>query len=296
MFQKELLPSNSGALSIAFTVTDKAVNFGGCAGNIVYNGKLLKKNFILLGITGKDFQEYEAWLQKHNIDVARVIHVRNAYTAQATVVTDKKGQQLTFFHEGAAAHSQKYARVIRKNILREAGNLLFVHIAANNRDFMLASALACKKANVPYFFDPGQAMNGFQKGELLDLIKGSCGVFLNEYEQHLLQKFTNTSFIDLQDLCKLFIITMGEKGSKIFFQKKEIFVPAVVSQNQLDPTGCGDAYRAGFLSFIEAHFPHLTPKILKKAGSLGAKLATACLECIGTQNHRAPLCKIFNVA
>lgn len=285
VFQDELILESAGALSVAFNVTEKTVHFGGCAGNICFNGKLLQEGFALLGIAGHDFGDYKKWLEKHGVDTSHVIGEMSEFTAQATVVTDKKGQQITFFHEGAAGKSASHRHQIRKTVSDLAPNLKLAIISPNNRDFILSSVEACRENKIPYFFDPGQAMPIFSENELLQMVNSSAGLFLNEYELSLLMKQLNMPLQEILRMCPLLIITLGEKGSKIYFSEKEISIPAMKPKQIKDPTGCGDAYRAGFLKGIQDHFPKLTLEILEEAAKLGTKLATACLEVVGTQNH-----------
>lgn len=273
-----------GALS--FPVSNKQIFFGGCAGNIVYNGKLLKENFVLLGIAGKDFGAYEKWLKKNKIDASRVIRENRDFTSEANVVTDSKGQQMTIFYPGAAAWSKKYIRRIHAAIHKLSKELIFAHIAPNDRHFMLACIDACQKKRVPYFFDPGQAMSLFSAGELKYIIKNAFGIWLNEYELGLLGKTLKLPSQKIAKLCTVMIVTLGEKGSDIYFQNHIIHIPSRKPRMIKDPTGCGDAYRAAFLAKIQHEFPKLTPEILKRAGKLGTKSALACLKSLGTQNHK----------
>lgn len=285
VFQDELILDGKGALSVAFNISEKSVHFGGCAGNICYNGKLLHEDFILLGIAGHDFTEYKKWLEKNGVDTSYVIGEMNEFTAQATVVTDKKGQQITFFHEGAANRSASHRHQIHKTIRDLAENLAFAIISPNNRDFILSSIEACREYKLPYFFDPGQAMPVFSQNELLQMVNSAAGMFLNEYELALLEKQLHMSHKEILGMCPLLIVTLGERGSKIFFGEEEIQIAPLKPKVIKDPTGCGDAYRAGFLKGIQNDFPKLTVEILEEAGKLGTKLATACLETVGTQNH-----------
>lgn len=286
VFQDSLLTKSKGNLSIAFGVTSKAVNYGGCAGNIVFNARLLKQDFALLGIAGRDFAEYEKWLGEHGIDTKYVIREKNEYTSQATVVTDLKGQQITFFHAGAAAKSGIHAARIKRTIHRLKKDLTLAIVSPNDKAFMLASIGACREIKLPYFFDPGQAMPAFKKEELLGILKHAHGVFLNEYEFSMMQKQTGLNKKDLLKTCELFIVTLGEKGSVIYFKDKEISIKPVKAKEVKDPTGCGDAYRAGFLSGIEKSLSRLSPAILRNAARLGTCLALACLGAVGTQNHK----------
>lgn len=287
VFQNEFIANAKGALSVAFNVTDKAVNFGGCAGNIVYNAKLLGKDFIMLGIAGCDFGVYEEWLKKNKIDTAGVIVENSEYTSQATVVTDQKGQQITFFHEGAASKSGKHVKHIKAYIRGMANKTKFALVSPNNKAFMIASMEGCCECRIPFFFDPGQAMPLFKKEELLWALKASQGVFLNEYELELLKKRLGMkSNEELFGLCELVVVTLGEKGAVIYSCGKPIFVPTKRQKDVKDPTGCGDAFRAGFLIGIKDNLKP-TPNVLKQAGDFGTKLALKCLKAVGTQNHKS---------
>jgi adenosine kinase len=286
VFQDSLLADTKGNLSVAFGVSDKAIHYGGCAGNIVFNAKLLKKDFLLLGIAGRDFGEYKTWLERHGINTKNVINEKNEYTSQATVVTDNKGQQITFFHPGASAKSKLHVSQIKKTIKSHKKELTLAIVSPNDKAFMLASMTGCKEAGVPYFFDPGQAMPAFNKKELTEAIKHAVGVFLNEYEFSMIQKLTGLNKKDLLKMCQLFIATLGDKGSVIYFKGKKILIKPVKAKVVKDPTGCGDAYRAGFLIGIEKHLNKMSPAILENAGKLGTKLALACLGAVGTQSHK----------
>ncbi|MEK7172036.1 MAG: carbohydrate kinase family protein [Patescibacteria group bacterium] len=284
-FQDELIDHNAGSLSVSFYITDKSVFFGGCAGNIAYNGKLLKENFILLGIAGRDFGGYEKWLNNHKIDTSNVIIEKNDYTSSANVATDKKGQQITFFHGGAAQKSNLHKKEIKAAITRNAKKIKLAIISPNDRNFILASIEGCAENKIPFIFDPGQAMPLFKAAELIEIIKKSSGLMLNEYELALLKKHTKFSQTEIFRLARLTIVTLGEKGSEINFKGKTIKIPTRKPKKIVDPTGCGDAFRAGFLATIKDSFPNLTPEILQKAGQRGTNLALACLQSIGTQNH-----------
>ncbi len=286
VFQNALVAGAKGALSVAFNVTDKAVNFGGCAGNIVYNAKLLGEDFILLGIAGRDFAAYEEWLKKNKIDTSGIFFEKDEYTSQATVVTDKKGQQITFFHEGAASKSGKNAKHIKARIRGIANKIKFALVSPNNKAFMIASMEGCCECGIPFFFDPGQAMPLFSKEELLWALKASSGVFLNEYELEMLKKQSALkSNRNLFDLCELVVVTLGGKGAFVYSCGKPIFIPTKRQRNIKDPTGCGDAFRAGFLIGIKNNYTKPAPNVLKQAGDLGTKLALRCLGVVGTQNH-----------
>ncbi|MBI4994360.1 carbohydrate kinase family protein [Candidatus Peregrinibacteria bacterium] len=286
VFQDELIDHNAGSLSVSFYITEKSVFFGGCSGNIVFNGKLLKEDFILFGIAGRDFGGYEKWLNNHGIDTSNVIIDANDYTSSANVVTDKKEQQITFFHGGAASKSGLHKKEIKKRIALAAKKTKLAIISPNDRNFILASIEGCMENRIPFIFDPGQAIPLFKSSELIKILKNASGLMLNEYELALFKKQTGMAHSEILRLAKLLVITLAEKGSKIHFQGKEIIIPAIKPKKVVDPTGCGDAFRAGFLATIKDSFPRLTPNTLKKAGQRGTRLALACLQSIGTQNHQ----------
>lgn len=272
-------------LSIAFNVKDRSVHFGGCSGNIAYNARLLEENFRVLGIVGHNFGEYDAWLQKNRIATDLVIRVSNDFTSQATVLTDQKGQQITFFHEGAASRSKEHREELLKHLEQHAEEIAFVHIAPNNHEFMETTLQGCRQFHIPFFFDPGQALPTFSKEELLSILPEAAGVFANEYEHNMLAKKLDIEAQALSSHVRLLITTLGEKGSRITYQGQTMEIPPGKPSVARDPTGCGDAYRAGFLSIIAKTFPNFTAETLEKAGQEGTRLATACLESVGTQNH-----------
>ncbi len=286
VFQNEILTGNVGNLSVAFVVTGKDIFFGGCAGNIVFNAKLLKEDFLLLGIAGKDFTPYEKWLKKHKINVSHVTREKAHFTSSATIVTDQRSQQITFFHPGAATYSNRHIGEIKKTIKKSAKNLKLALISPNDKNFMMASIEACRQNKIPFIFDPGQAMPLYKPHELKNILEHSFGMTLNEYELNLFKKLTGMSLKEILNICELLIVTLGEKGSEIYFRGMRIPIKAVKPKKIIDPTGCGDAFRAGFLSGIKNSFPKLTPSIVEKAGILGSCIASKCLETKGTQNHK----------
>lgn len=286
VFQDELIDHNAGSLSVSFYITEKSVFFGGCSGNIVFNAKLLKEDFILLGIAGRDFGGYEKWLNNHKINTSNVIIEKNDYTSSANVVTDKKGQQITFFHGGAAQKSNLHKKQIKEAVVFNAKRTKLAIISPNDKNFISASIEGCLQNRIPFIFDPGQAMPLFSASELINILKKSVGLMLNEYELALFKKLTGLSQTEIFNLARLTVITLGEKGAEIHFKGKTIKIPTKKPKKIIDPTGCGDAFRAGFLIGIKDSFPKLTPAILQKAGYLGTRLALACLSSVGTQNHR----------
>lgn len=270
---------------MAFNVADKAVHFGGCAGNIAYNAKLLKEEVVMLGIAGNDFGKYEERMKKHGIDTSHVIVEADEFTAEASVMTDRKGQQLTIFHGGASKKSWQHREEIMRMISSQAPRIAFAIVSPNHRDFVTATIDACAENKLPYFFDPGQAMPQFSRVELFGIIQHAAGLFLNEYELDLLAKLQKTSTDEIVESCPLVVVTLGEKGAMVVYEGKKMMIPTEKHSNPVDPTGCGDAFRAGFLTSIKPHFQKLTPEVLERASNVGTQLALACLGVTGTQNH-----------
>lgn len=285
IFQDEFPADKSANLNVALMVQSKVMHFGGCAGNIAYNGKLLGENFLVLGIAGKDFDEYEKWLKRRKIDSSNIIRVADGFTSNAMMVNDKKGQQLIVFHEGVAAQSAEHVKEIRKTIQTHAKTLKLALVSPNNKVFMMATMDACVEFGIPFIFDPGQAMAMFTKEDLNNILDSAEGLILNDHEFEKIKNMSCLSRVEILGKCRLVVVTMGEKGSVIYFDGNEIAIDIVKPREIREPTGCGDAYRAGFLATIADKFPTLDTDILKQAGNRGARLATACLENVGTQNH-----------
>lgn len=284
VFQDKLILSEKRNLSLAFNVAEKTIHFGGCAGNIVYNGRLLGEDFLLLGIAGgRDFADYQNWLKKNKIDCSHVILEPEEFTSQAAVVNDNCGQQLTFFHEGAASKAKNHRNRIIEEIQNSGAKIAIV--SPNSKDFVESSIEGCVKADISFIFDPGQIIPLFSADELRQILSKAKGMILNEYELEFIQKQSGMPFDEIKKLCGLIVETLGEKGSRIYFGSEVIDIPTRKIESSADPTGCGDAYRAGFLSGVKDNFPNLNRETLTKAAEKGTQLALACLGKIGTQNH-----------
>lgn len=283
IFQEKLIPSAIDVLSISLTVTDRKMCFGGCAGNISFH---LKKNNaapVLTGIAGKDFEAYEKWLEKHKIDTSCLIRNENKYTSSAWIATDLKGHQITIFDNGAAEDfSETQKKEFENNLKYLKKNIVFAIISPANQDLIRYAVWYCKQNKIPYFFDPSQIIHEFPSDELRKLVKDSFGIFMNEYEKTLLLKQTEWSQEILEKNCSFIIETLAEKGSLITYKGKKIFIDPVPVKRIVDPTGCGDAYRAGFLKVLAQNL-NFTIEDLKTAGSFGSLLASKVLAIQGTQ-------------
>ncbi|MBP9718696.1 carbohydrate kinase family protein [Candidatus Gracilibacteria bacterium] len=264
-------------ISVAFNVQNKQTFFGGCSGNIVYWGKKIDADFSLFGLAGKDFGPYQEHLENAGIDTSDVMIDAELFTSQAVITTDKKNQQIIFFYEGATSAARKYEKAIQGFFKKHSAQTSLAHIAPNNPVFVSLCAQACVQNNLPYFFDPGQATAAFESSELKQLLENSAGFFCNEYELGLFLEKTHMKKKQLLDAVPLVVVTRAEKGSTIFWHGEPIEIPVSKPKRIVDPTGCGDAYRAGFLATIEKSWPKLNTRLLYKAGIKGSQLAAQCI-------------------
>lgn len=271
-FKNHILPDKLHILNVAFLVPDMRREFGGCAGNIAFSLKLLGGNPLIMATVGDDHAPYTARLD--NLGLAR-LHVREvpgAYTAQAFITTDLDDNQITAFHPGAMNHSQL-------NRVGDAKDLSLGIVAPDGRDGMLQHAREFNEADVPFIFDPGQGLPMFNGEELLDFIRRADYVTVNDYEAQMLQERTGKKLEELAKLVKALIVTLGAQGSLIFAGGQQIEIPCVKAQQVVDPTGCGDAFRAGLLYGIASGYDWpVTGRLASLLGSI--KIASR-----GGQNH-----------
>lgn len=281
-FQKIILPEHLHHLNVCFIIKDKSLHFGGTGGNIAYNLKLLGEDIILLGVAGKDFHEYQQWLEKNGIETSHVKIEQNIYTASAFIISDKKGNQITNFYPGAMNSNHQF------DLKPLAKNVALAIVSPDNINRMCDICLQCKKNDIPYIFDPGQQLSNFTPRKLLKCIEKAEGLILNEYELELLLEKTNVTKKYLCERIHLLIITRGEKGSTIeSFEKKEE-IGICVTKKVIDPTGCGDAYRAGILKGLKRGYSR------KKMGQIASLMGTYAVENQGTQNHSFSLNEFEN--
>ena len=239
-FKNHILPDKIHALSVAFYVPEMRREFGGTAGNIAYNLQLLEGNPLIMATVGEDFSSYTKWLQSNNLNTSHIKTIPNSFTAQAFITTDTDDNQITAFHPGAMTESHQ-------NSVKDAKNVTLAIIAPDGRDGMFQHARECFEAGIPFLFDPGQGLPMFNGEELLHFVKLSDYVTVNDYEAQLIQDRTGMSIEDLAKLVKAFVVTMGARGSIIHEGGRSHEIPCVAAEAVVDPTGCGDAFRAGLL-------------------------------------------------
>jgi len=271
-FRDHILPDRIHLLNVSFLVPSLRRNYGGCAGNIAYNLALLGGCAAPMATVGHDFAPYRAWLRDRSVTLEHVREIEGEYTAQAFITTDLDDNQITAFHPGAMNH----AHVNRVPV--DAGITLGV-VAPDGRDGMLQHAAQFAEAGIPLLFDPGQGLPMFEGPELLEFVGRASWIAVNDYEAQLLAERTGFALGELARRVRALIVTRGGGGSVIFSEGREIAIPAVRPEAVVDPTGCGDAYRAGLIYGLQNGLDwETTGRIASLMGSI--KIAHA-----GTQHH-----------
>ncbi len=272
-FKKHILPDQIHILNVAFLVPEMRREFGGCAGNIAYNLKLLGGSPLIMATVGDDFGPYAARLEKLGLPQQHIRHVPDSFTGQAFITTDLDDNQITAFHPGAMSYSEKIH-------VAEAQAVTLGIVAPDGRNGMLQHAQEFHAAGIPFVFDPGQGMPMFDGQELLNFVEQADYVTVNDYEAKLLQDKTGQTIAQLAKRTRAFIITLGAQGSIIYTDGKEIGIPTPKAEALLDPTGCGDAYRAGLLHGIQQGWDWDT------TGRLASLMGALKIASRGGQNHR----------
>ncbi|OUR73986.1 carbohydrate kinase family protein [Methylophaga sp. 42_8_T64] len=271
-FKNHILPDKVHMLNVAFLVPELRREFGGCAGNIAYNLKLLGDDPIPMGTVGSDFASYAAWMDKHHIN-RRHVHVKeDSYTAQAFITTDMNDNQITAFHPGAM-------NLAHETPVNEAKDISLAIVAPDGRDGMIQHAQQLHDAGIPFIFDPGQGLPMFDGDDLLNFAKQATYIALNDYEAQLFQDRTGLSPAETAKHVEALIITRGGEGSHIYTDGKRIDIPSAKAAQLADPTGCGDAYRAGLIHGI------MHGKDWETTGRIASLLGAIKIEQHGTQNH-----------
>ena len=272
-FKDHILPDKIHMLNVSFLVPQLRREFGGCAGNVAYNLRLLGDSGYPMATVGRDFAPYEQWMRETNVPLDYVRVVETEHTAQAFITTDMDDNQITAFHPGAM--QQSHLNAVPKN----AGITLGI-VSPDGRDGMVQHCSQFAAAGIPFIFDPGQGLPMFNGDDLRAMVGQASWVTVNEYEWQMLQQRTGWSSEDVVQEVKALIVTRGAQGSTIYTAQEEMVVPAAQPQAVVDPTGCGDAYRAGLIhGLLHGLDWAVTGRIASLLGAL--KVATR-----GTQNHR----------
>ncbi len=271
-FKNHILPDQIHILNVAFLVPDMRREFGGCAGNIAYSLKLLGGDPLIMATVGEDYQPYAYRLEKMRLPQDHIRKVKDTFTAQAFITTDLDDNQITAFHPGAMSYSHH-------NHIADARDVGLGIVAPDGRDGMIQHAHEFAEAGIPFVFDPGQGLPMFSGEELLEFINLADYVAANDYEAKLMQERTGKSVAELSRRVKAFVQTQGANGSLIYVDGKQIKIPSVPPAQIVDPTGCGDAYRAGLLHGIASGFDW------EITGRLASLLGSIKISHRGPQNH-----------
>jgi adenosine kinase len=271
-FKNHILPDKVHMLNVSFLVPDMRREFGGCAGNIAYNLKLLGGDPLPMATVGKDFEPYADWLNKCGIPTDHIKVIPDAYTGQAFITTDMDDNQITAFHPGAMGFSHD-------NKVGDAKGVKLGIVSPDGRDGMIEHAQQFAEVDIPFIFDPGQGMPMFDGDDLMKFVEQATWVTVNDYEMQLLQDRTGKSPHELAEHVEALIVTMGGKGSHIYTKQHRIEVPAAKTEQLSDPTGCGDAYRAGLLYGLMHDMDWET------TGRIASLMGAIKIQHHGTQNH-----------
>ncbi|WJW75884.1 carbohydrate kinase family protein [Thiohalobacter sp. IOR34] len=272
-FKNHILPDKVHILNVAFHVPEMRREFGGCAGNIAYNLKLLGGDPLPMGTIGNDFGPYAEWMDACGVPRTHLKVIDETYTAQAFITTDMDDNQIIAFHPGAmdfAHHNQ----------VGDAEDIRIGMVSPDGRDGMIEHATQFAEAGIPFIFDPGQGLPLFGGEDLKTFIDQASYVCVNDYEAELLQERTGLSPHEIAERVEALIITRGARGSEIYLPQHRIDIPAAPARELADPTGCGDAYRAGLLYGLMHDLDW------EVTGRIAALMGAIKIESHGTQNHR----------
>jgi adenosine kinase len=271
-FKNHILPDQVHMLNVSFLVPELRRNFGGCAGNVAYSLKLLGGAGFGMGTIGHDFGPYAEWMAEQGISDRYLLEAPDSFTAQAYITTDLDDNQITAFHPGAMNHSHL------NHVPRDAGITIGM-VSPDGRDGMIQHAAEFADAGIPFIFDPGQGMPMFDGDDLKRFIDQADWVALNSYEASLLCERTGLTIQQVAERCKAVIVTGGGEGSTIYSDGAELSIPAAKPARISDPTGCGDAYRAGLIYGL------MNDCDWETTGRIASLMGAIKIEQHGTQNH-----------
>ncbi|HJU21660.1 MAG TPA: carbohydrate kinase family protein [Casimicrobiaceae bacterium] len=271
-FARHILPDQTHMLSVSFQISDMRREWGGCAGNIAYNLRAIGGEPIVMGTVGKDGTSYRTRLAELGVAIDGFRMIEDAYTAQAFIITDLDDNQITAFHPGAMNASH------RNNVV-DVGDIVLGIVAPDGKDGMQQHAAQFSAAGIPFLFDPGQALPLFSGAELAALIAHASYLAVNDYEAKLLSDRTGWSIGDIAKRVDAVIVTLGSEGSVIHAGGETYAIPPAPAAQVVDPTGCGDAYRAGLLYGIAKRWDW------QRTGQLASVLGSIKIASRGGQNH-----------
>lgn len=272
-FADHLLPNKLHILNVCFTVNGMKEKFGGTAGNIAYSLSLLEVTPNIISTIGKDYEPYFKWLKLNNIPTDGIKVVEDDFTASAYITTDKNDNQITGFNPGAMKYSSNY------DFKNDNADDTICIIAPGNLEDMIRYSKLCKKKCIKYICDPGQSLTAWNKDDMLEWISGSFILISNDYELELIMRMTGLKKQDILNKTEYIITTLGEKGVIISSKNCDISVQAAKVNEVIDPTGAGDAFRAGLIKGL------VSGKDIETSAKIGVTAAAYAVEQYGTQEH-----------
>ena len=281
-FQDQILADQIHILNVAFLVPSMRREFGGCAGNIAYNLKLLGGEPVIMATVGGDAGSYYDQLAKYEISVDHIKELPEAFTAQAMITTDRDNNQITAFHPGAMSesHLNRVADVLTHRQSKQLTVPKIAIVAPDGRQGMIEHCQQLADANIDFIFDPGQGLPMFDGKDLLGFIEQATYVAVNDYEGEMLSQRTGLSLKQISEKVEALIVTKGAQGAEIHTKGQQIDIPVVPVEKAIDPTGCGDAFRGGLLYGLEQGFDWAT------TGRLASLMGSIKITSQGPQNHQ----------
>ena len=272
-FKNHILPDQIHILNVAFLVPDLRREYGGCAGNIAYSLRLLGEDPFIMATVGHDADPYELRLDRLGLSRKHVKRVPEHFTAQAFITTDVDDNQITAFHPGAMSDSHA-------NRIAETSGVTLAIVSPDGRQGMLEHAGDLAAAGIPYVLDPGQGLPMFSGDDLRGMLAGAKCLTVNDYEARLVEQKMGVPLSRVAESVEAVIVTRGAEGADVISGGQQIRVPAVKPESLVDPTGCGDAFRAGLLHGLERGFGWV------KAVRLGSLMGSIKIAHRGGQNHK----------
>lgn len=271
-FRDHIMPDKIHVLNLSFEVETIEERFGGTAGNIAYNLKLLNQNPLIISAAGEDFEQYRNHLRTNSIDDSLIKIIADTKTAFVNIITDLDDNQISAFYPGALADASVSNKIPKEVEIAIA--------SPEAKESMMNRVVIYQKKELPYVFDPGQQIPMFSGQELRQCMDGAKILIGNDYEVGLIRQKTGLSIKNILKKVEILVITLGEQGSRIYTGADVMNIKAVKPDKFIDPTGAGDAYRAGFISAL------IDGQNLKQCGTLASKIAAKAIEYYGAQEHK----------
>ena len=271
-FKNYILPDQIHILNVCFVNPELRREYGGCAGNIAYSLKLLGGDPLPMATVGKDFADYRTHLTSLGINDEHILEIPELYSAQCTITTDQDNNQITAFHPGAMGEAHR-------NRVAKAQGITLGIVAPDGRDAMIQHAYDFQDQGTPFMFDPGQNLPLFSSEELMTFLDQATWCIMNDYESQLLMNTTGQTIEALAGQVEALVVTRGGEGSVVYVDGDQVQIPTVAVDQAIDPTGCGDAYRAGLLLGLEKGWGWET------SGRVGSLIGAIKVQHQGTQNH-----------